>query len=183
MTGVYKSGIQAIWDYGPKTLRFTPGRRLKVVQRSRQDTWPEQTKASFTPGVRFSLTSQSTPTPTVATNYWQMESRACKERVQNLPAMTHQTTGNQEMVLLVLSLYWLRLLHSGTLGYLLSFLVSESSKYMTQPRNTWTYCTDLSYPPAQIQELFAVFKWLRSEEESKQMALRDKLNNHNTWTA
>lgn len=31
--------------------------------------------------------------------------QACKERVQNLPVMTHQTTGNQEMFLLVLSLY------------------------------------------------------------------------------
>lgn len=158
MTGVYESGIQAIRHYGPEKLTFTPGRRLKVIQRSRQDTSPEQRKASFTPGVRFSLTSQSTPTPTGATNYWQMESSACKEWVQNVPVMTHQTTGNQEMFLLVLSLYWLGLPHS-------------SNQELLAPI------------PSQTLELLAVFKCLRCEKENKQMALKDKLNNHNTWTA
>lgn len=158
ITGVYKSRVQAIWNYGPKTLRCKPGRRLKIIQRSRMKESFLYTRDQVQPD------KSVTPIPTVATNYWHMGLSACKEWVPNLPMKAHQTTGNQEMFSLVLSLSWLWLLHAGMLGHPLFFWGPGSSKNVIQPPNTWTCWTDPSYsssPTSTVSSLLISQVWWR----------------------
>lgn len=119
ITGVYKSRIQAIWEYGPKTLRFKPRRRLKIAQ-IKIVLHPNKGRVLLYTRVQVYPDNSLTHTPK-GDPKWHRESTARRPWVQNFPGMAQQTPGNQQMCSLVFSLYCLPLLHSCITEHPLSF--------------------------------------------------------------
>lgn len=144
ITGVYKSRIQAIWEYGPKTLIDSNLEEdWKLSRESGRVHHPNKGRVLLYTRVQVYPDNSLTHTPIGDPN-WHRQSSARRPWVQNFPEMAQQTPGNQEMCSLVFSLYCLQLLHSSIIEHPLFFLVSDSSKHVTQPHRTWIWWTGLS---------------------------------------